>query len=360
MAKTVLVSGSQGFVGGYLCRELLSHGYKVIGIDNYSKYGPVKRDYDDHENFRLVVQDISKIDLGLLRDITKDCDYIVACAAMIGGISYFHKYPYDLLAHNERIAANTFDVAIKNFQRDKLKRIVVISSSMVYEGADVHSRNYEDDYGCTYWDDWGEHKVWPTEEGAEKAFPPPYSTYGFQKLAMEYYAKGACEQYGLPYTIIRPFNCVGVGEEDALGEEEVLSGNVKLMMSHVLPDLINKTLQGQDPLHILGAGNQIRCYTHGSDIARGIRMAMESPDAEGEAFNISTERATTVLDLAQLVWSEIHGKDRPFNYTCDKPYEYDVQKRIPDVKKAWDILGWKVEMSLEDSIKEVVKEMRGL
>jgi len=351
--KTVIVTGSQGFVGGYLCRELLSNGYKVIGIDNYSKYGVIKRDYDDNENFRLIVDDLSTQNgFDRFKSIIafNKPDYLIAAAAMIGGISYFHKYAYDLLAHNERIMANTFDAAIAAYKDRVLKRIVVISSSMVYEGADEEAQKMTNLYGTT-----GEH-IWPSEEDDVKILPPPVSTYGLQKLACEYYCKGALEQYGLPYTIIRPFNCVGLGEEDAVGEAEVYSGNIKLRMSHVIPDLINKVLRKQNPLHILGAGNQVRCYTHGKDIARGIRLAMESDKAVNEAFNISAARNTTVLELAELIWGYIN--DEPFAYISDEPFAHDVQKRLPDVSKARDILGFEADISLEDSVCEVIDYMK--
>ena len=105
--------------------------------------------------------------------------------------------------------------------------------------------------------------------------------------------------YKLPYTIIRPFNCVGVGEEKALGESEVTSGNIQLMLSHVLPDLINKIKSGQDPVHILGSGDQIRCYTNGRDIGRGIRYVIENENAINEDFNISIATPTSVLELAE-------------------------------------------------------------
>ena len=87
---------------------------------------------------------------------------------------------------------------------------------------------------------------------------------------------------------MRPFNCVGVGEARALGEVEVLSGNVKLAMSHVVPDLVQKVLKGQDPLHLLGDGTQVRHYTYGGDLARGIVTAMEHPAALNDDFNLST------------------------------------------------------------------------
>ena len=147
--------------------------------------------------------------------------------------------------------------------------------------------------------------VYPTPEGEQRKCPPPLSTYGFQKLACEYFVKGAFEQYKLPYTIIRPFNAIGTGEKKALIEKEVFSGNIKLAMSHVVPDLVQKILKGQDPLHILGKGNQIRHYTYAGDLAAGIRICVENEKALNEDFNISTPVSTSVLELAQIIWKKI-------------------------------------------------------
>ena len=182
--------------------------------------------------------------------------------------------------------------------------------------------------------------VFPTPEGAQLTSPPPISTYGFQKLASEYFAKGAWEQYQLPYTIVRPFNCVGIGERRAVRDTDIMSGNVKLALSHVVPDLVHKVLKGQDPLHILGAGDQVRHYTYGGDLAHGIRLAMESPAAVNDDFNLSTAASTTVLELAEAIWHKIHTDGRPFRYVSDPPFEHDVQLRVPDVRKAREVLGF--------------------
>jgi len=90
----------------------------------------------------------------------------------------------------------------------------VLSSSMVFESTEI----------------------FPTLEGEQLKCPPPLSTYGFQKLSSEYFAIGAYEQYGLAYTIIRPFNCVGIGEKRAISDENIYSGNIELALSHVVPD----------------------------------------------------------------------------------------------------------------------------
>ncbi len=330
----ILVTGASGFICGYLVAELLEAGYEVVGVDNFSKYGPVKRSYDGDPRYRLVEGDAKNIEL--LTDLAMDCDHLVAGAAMIGGISYFHEFAYDLLAENERIIAATFDAAISAGRHGRLQKITVLSSSMVYESADV----------------------FPTPEGAELTSPPPRSTYGFQKLATEFFARGAHEQYRLPYTIVRPFNCVGVGERRALRDHQVMSGNVKLAMSHVVPDLCQKVIKGQDPLHILGDGGQVRHYTYGADLAHGIRLAIESEKALNETFNLSTSRSTTVRELAELIWRKVHGAARPLNIVSDPPYEYDVQMRVPDVRKAREVLGFEATTTLEAMLDEVIPWVR--
>jgi nucleoside-diphosphate-sugar epimerase len=306
----------------------------VVGVDNFSKYGPVRRGHDDDPRYRLVEGDAK--DAKLLTELALDCDQVVAGAAMIGGISYFHEFAYDLLAENERICAATFDAAIAGRRSGRLERITVISSSMVFESAEV----------------------FPTPEGAQRTSPPPRSTYGFQKLAVEYFALGAFEQYSLPYTIVRPFNCVGIGERRALRDHDIMSGNVKLAMSHVVPDLCQKVLKGQDPLHILGDGSQVRHYTYGGDLARGIRLAMESPRAINEDFNLSTAESTTVRELAEAIWHKVYGDLTPLRLVSDPPYEHDVQRRVPDVHKAREVLGFEATTSLEAMLDEVIPWIR--
>ena len=306
----------------------------MVGVDNYSKYGPVKRSYDTDPRYRLVEGDAK--DVELLTDLAVDCDQLVAGAAMIGGISYFHEFAYDLLAENERICAATFDAAISAHRLGRLQKITVMSSSMVYESADV----------------------FPTPEGAQLTSPPPLSTYGFQKLATEYFARGAYEQYKLPFTIVRPFNCVGIGERRALRDQDIMSGNVKLAMSHVVPDLVQKVLKGQDPLHILGDGSQVRHYTYGGDLAHGIRLAIESEKALNDDFNLSTADSTTVHDLAALIWRKVHGPDHPLRFVSDPPYEHDVQMRVPDVRKARLVLGYEATTTLSDMLDEVIPWIR--
>lgn len=307
----VLISGAAGFIAGYLIEELLGRGYEIVGLDNFSKYG----NRSDPGEYRLVEGDAR--DAELVAHLLRGCDHFVAAAAMIGGISYFHKYPYDLLAMNERITASSVDAALTS----DVDKVTYLSSSMVYENA----------------------TLFPSEEGDEKWCAPPSSSYGFQKLAVEYFARAAWDQHKLPYTILRPFNCVGIGEG--------------LKESHVVPDLVRKVLQGDNPLHILGSGDQVRHYTYGGDLARGIADSMESPAAFNQDFNLSTSESTTVLELANLIWAKING-DKPLAIVHDAPYPYDVLCRTPDTSKASELLGFKAETSLSDMLELVINHYR--
>ena len=322
----VLVTGSEGFIGGYIVKELINKGYEVVGIDNLSKYGKLVKSFSEDKNYKFIQNDVKDRDL-LLEEMS-DCEYLIAGAAMIGGISYFHDYAYDLLSENEKIISTTTDIAIECQKNHKLKRTVFLSSSMVFESSDV----------------------FPTKEEDINFIPPPISSYGFQKLAVEYFARAANEQYGLEYSIARPFNCVGIGEIKAINSDE---NSKKLTLSHVVPDLILKTMMADDSIEILGNGNQIRHYTYGEDLAKGIVMLLDHENAKNDDFNLSTSESTSVLDLAEKIWKKLKP-DKEFKYISTDPYEYDVQKRIPSTEKAKNLLGFEADTSLDEMLDIVI------
>jgi nucleoside-diphosphate-sugar epimerase len=326
----LVITGSAGFIGGYMVQEALNQGFTVTGIDNLSKYGQAVRNFDSNPNYRLVNGDATDVDL--LEEYFSEADHVIAGAAMIGGISYFHTFAYDLLATNERIMAATCDAAIKALKIGRLKKVTYLSSSMVFESA----------------------QKWPSFEGDELNSPPPLSSYGFQKLAVEYFAKAAWDQYKLPYTILRPFNCVGIGEQKAQSDVRVMSGNIQLAMSHVVPDLIQKVLKGQNPVHILGSGSQERCYTYGGDLAKAIIGSLNNENALNNDFNLSTPKSHTVMEILELIWSKTNKNGEKLAVVNDAPFEFDVQKRIPNVDKARELLGFEATTTLSEMLDELI------
>lgn len=308
--KKILVTGGCGFIGSEVVKQLLAKGYGVVVADDLSKpESSVKKGY------RFVKVDLTnKVQIN---KVFKNIDICINLAAKIGGIGYFHKIPAEILSENNLIYSSTFEAAVKN----KIERMVYLSSSMVYESTDR----------------------FPSKEEDIKKIPPPLSAYGFSKLSGEWYCQAYAQQYGLKYSICRPFNAYGINE--APGRE--------VGYAHVIPDLVKKILSGQYPLELLGNGQQIRCFTHVSDLAKGIIAVMESKKAINEEFNLANPLEIKIIDLARILWNLCNIK-KEFKVKLVKSFKYDIQRRVPDVSKAKKLLNWEAKVGLEDGLEEVV------
>ncbi len=315
MKTKVLVTGGAGFIGSEVVRQLFEKGYKVRVADDLSK---LEAKIPKGSEFLRVDLTNKKAAARAMDGV----DYCIHLAAKIGGIGYFHKYPATILSENNKMYSSVFEAAVLK----KIKRIVYLSSSMVFESTDK----------------------FPSREQDLGEIPPPVSAYGFSKLAGEWYCRAFHDEFGLNYTIIRPFNAYGINE--APGDE--------VGYAHVIPDLIKKILSGQYPLELLGNGKQTRCFTHVSDIARGIILAMESKKAENEDFNIGSEKEMTMLQLAKLLWEKCQVK-KPFKAKFVTGFKYDIKKRVPLSKKARKVLGWKQEKKLTEELPKVIEWVRG-
>lgn len=306
----ILVTGGAGFIGSEVVKQLLERGYWVRVADDLSK-----REARVPDNCEFLKIDLTDKELTL--KAMEGVDYCIHLAAKIGGIGYFHKYPATILSENNKMYSAVFEAA----QKKKIKRIIYLSSSMVFESA----------------------KTFPSKEGDIKKNPPPVSAYGFSKLVGEWYCKAFYDEYGLKYTIIRPFNAYGINEKP---EREV-------GYAHVIPDLIKKILEGQYPLELLGNGKQTRCFTHVSDIAKSIILALESKKAENEDFNIGYEKETRITDLAKIIFKLCNIK-KPFRVKFVPGFTYDIKRRVPSAQKARELLGWYAEKTLEGELSAII------
>ncbi len=310
--KKIIVTGGCGFIGSEVVKKLLKKGYFVRVVDNLSKPGTQKND-----GYEFLQVDLTNKKSAL--KAFKNMDICINLAAKIGGIGYFHKYPAIILSENNKIYSSTFEASVEC----NIKRMVYISSSMVYEST----------------------KKFPSQEKDLSTIPPPRSAYGFSKLIGESYCHAFWDQYKLPFSICRPFNAYGINENP--GEEAGYA--------HVIPDLLKKILtKKQYPLELLGNGQQIRCFTHVSDLADGIVAVMESEKAINEDFNIANPDPVKIETLAKLLWKITRQKNQ-FEARYTNGYIYDIQKRIPDTTKVQKMLLWKPKIQLEAGLQEVVE-----
>ena len=311
----ILVTGGAGFLGSAVVRRLLRDKHRVRIVDDLSK-GYVNLEPEMPVEFVKADLRDAKQALRAFEDV----DVCFHLAAKIGGIKYFHDYPATILDENSRMLSSVFRAAAKFGSK-----VVYVSSSMVFEGA----------------------RVFPTPEEALFTSPPPVTHYGFSKLVGEYYCQAFREEYGISYTICRPFNAYGPGEypEDEPG------------LAHVIPDLVKKALRGDYPLEVLGSGQQVRCFTYVTDVADGIVTAGLDPHGENEDFNIGDDSPITVAALAEKIW-ELSGRREPFKLAHAEPLRHDVPRRIPDVSKAKRVLGWRAKMSLDEGLSQSIEWYR--
>lgn len=320
MEKRALLLGGAGFIGSYVARELLENGYKITVVDNFSKYGFLHHDFFAHPNCELKIKDIRT----MYPWEFKGYDYILCFAALIGGIKHFHTFPYQVARDNTEILTYSIDCSLC-FSKETV--FVYFSSSMAYERATQIV----------------------SEIDISKQMIP-LTNYGMQKLFGEYLVRGASEEFGLKYLIVRPFNAVGSGELPKLNQK----GEVEFGMAHVIPDFAYKALIKQSPFEIIGDGEQVRTFTHGKDIASAVRMMLDK-GVINEDFNICGENSIKMSDLAKLIWEKANPTTPFPGFRHLKAPEADVRFRVGLSHKAKEILGWSPVFGLNEIVEEVLE-----
>jgi UDP-glucose 4-epimerase len=309
--KRVLVTGGAGFIGHRVVGKLVDLGANVVVVDDLSK-GTTKNLEKVSGKIEFRNDDLLRTEVA--KELLEDTEICFHLAAKIGGIAYFHKTPAQSLRDNSIMNFNLWDAAVGSDTK-----MVCLSSSMVFERTNV----------------------FPTPESALQYSAPPASGYGFSKLVAENIARTYHEEFGIKYLIVRPFNAYGPGERP---------GNY-VGYAHVIPDLIKKTLSGQYPLEILGSGDQTRSYTYVDDVAEAIIYVAER--RENDDFNIGSGTETSVRELAGWIW-RLCGRKEPFATKQMPSFEYDVQRRAPDVTKIRE-LGWRPKVAIAEGLATTVK-----
>lgn len=321
--KKVLALGGAGFIGSYVVRELLEHGYEVTVVDSFAKYGYLDHEFFRHPNCRLQRSDVRT----MLPSEFKGYDYVLCLAALIGGIKYFHKIPYRIARDNTEILSHAIDCTLAAAPE---ATFIYCSSSMVYERVQR-----------------------PVTEDDAIDQLVPVTNYGMQKLFGEFLTRGAHQEYGLQYLIVRPFNAVGSGELPAVRSD----GQVEFGMAHVIPDFIYKALIRQTPFEIFGDGDQVRTFTHARDIATAVRTMLDR-NVKNDDFNICGNNTYSMADLAQRIWVKVNPDLRFPGFTREPVPPSDVRYRVGVSKKAEVVLGWEPRFEIDDIIADTLSFVR--
>jgi UDP-glucose 4-epimerase len=305
----VLVTGGAGTIGAAVVRRLLRDpDFEVRVSDQRPAPDWMREGCEVHTgDLRDYAQAASAIE---------GCSHVIHLAAIVGGIANFHKLPFTLTEVNHGLFNAVFRAALDH----GTERFTYVSSSMVFERAEQ----------------------FPTTEDYLPDCPPPQSAYGWSKLAGEVYCRAAHAEFGLPYTICRPFNAYGPGE---MPENEP-------GIAHAVPDLIAKSLRRLRPLPIFGTGEHTRTLTHIDDIADGIVTAMAHPAGLNEDFNVSASDELTVAEIARICWEAAGNDPAALEFEHLPSFEVDVVRRWPSVEKAERLLGWRARIGPREGIAQ--------
>ncbi len=315
----IFVTGSEGSLAQMVIPHLLKEGHEIIGSDNFARYGTIER----KRNYGFVKGDLG--DTSFVKSIfTKyKFDVVFHFAALVYGVVGFHKKPADIIADNNLITIN-----LLKFGHESIQKFIYLSSSMVYER-------------CT---------TLPHKEEDTESTVVMSTSYGLSKYIGERVVQSFHEQYGINYIIWRPFNIITPFETP---EEEGFS--------HVFSDMVEKILvQKQNPVDILGDGEQIRCFTNIYDVSDAIARFSLDKLANNQIFNIGNPEPITIKELAGKIVNigkrfKLLPDDYCLTFNYQPIYADDVKKRIPDVSKIKKVFGWEAKIKVDESLEAYIK-----
>lgn len=314
--KRVLVTGGAGFIGSYLVELLVEQQANVYVADNLER--------GQLENLRSCWGDITFIrgdlrDPAICREVTAGKHVVMNLAAKVTGIEYNRYHHGDMLTSNILINANVLEAARLN----GVKRYLAVSTACIYpHDAKVPT---------------------PESEGSRGSPEPTNEGYGWAKRMAEQQAIYYAQEYGMEIAIARPFNAYG--PRDYFDKAT----------SHVIPALIRRVLDGDNPVVVWGSGNQTRAFVHALDIARGMMLLTEKYPA-ADPVNIGHDKETSIRDLVMLIL-RLTGKKVNVVFDTSRPDGYP--RRAADVTKLRKVTGGFVpSIPLEEGVAQTIEWYR--
>jgi len=305
--------------------RLLEQGHEVRGVDNHMRYGQ----QPPPPGIEFIEGDLT--DSSTVRRALRHVDGVIQAAAQIYGVAGFHRYPADILQRDTLLHGLILREALEG----GVQRVVYISSSMVYERQADLAREVD-----------------------VPNMLVPRTDYGLSKLVGERLSEAFAAQYGLPYTIWRPFNIIGLHERAATSGSGAADQDPGIC--HVFADFIQRIVgERQNPMLILGTGRQVRCFTWIEDVAGAIARYSFHRQTENEDFNLGNPEPVTMLELASRIYRlyhELTGRtpEDELTFTHVPTFADDVQVRIPSIEKAERLLGWRPTVGLDEMLRRCV------
>jgi UDP-glucose 4-epimerase len=326
-SSRILITGGMGFIGSHLTEALLNKDCQVTILDNLStgSFENVQH-LMGHPNLRFVVDNLtSEV---VLDRLASECDTIIHLAAAVG-VKLVVEDPARTIETN----VMGTDAILQAALRYRVK-VMIASTSEVY-GKGIRFPFSEDDdvvLGSTANSRWG---------------------YAASKMVDEFLGLAYYRQRGLPVVIFRLFNTVGPRQTGHYGM--------------VVPRLVQQAISGEQ-LTVYGDGQQSRCFCHVEDAVRAIIGLSECPEAIGQVFNIGSTEEVSILQLAQRVLKTVNQLDGaglgstddikyiPYAQAYAEGFE-DMRRRVPNISKINQYIGWQPRATLDDILRDVVLSM---
>lgn len=310
--KKVLVTGGAGFIGSHVVEKLVERGAKVTVIDNLQN-GSLK-------NLSLVKERV----VFMRGDCTDEKDALKACtgqevimnlAARVGGIEYNRTHQATMLRDTLLIGT----VMIEAARKSDVERFLAVSSACVYP------RN------CSV--------PTPESEGFLEEPEPTNGGYGWGKRMSELLARYYSEEFGMKVGIVRPYNCYGPRD------------HFDPATSHVIPALIKRVLDGENPVKIWGSGNQTRAFLYVEDLAEGMILAIEKHPIP-DPINLGTDDEIAIKDLIPKILS-IAKVDAKLEFDTSMP-DGSIRRNSNNTK-AIEHLGFRAKVALDEGLKKTIE-----
>lgn len=312
----ILITGGAGFIGSHLAEKLLEEGHEISVIDNLStgKYSNIIH-LVRNSNFSYTIDSILNRDI--LKKLIKDCDQIYHMAAAVG-VKYIIDNPLLSLQTNIGGTENVLEFANK-FK----KKVLIASTSEIYGKSDNIPFKEEDDrlLGSTHISRW---------------------SYSSAKAIDEFLALAYYREKKLPVIIVRCFNTVGPRQTGQYGM--------------VIPKFVRNALLNH-PITIFGDGNQSRCFCDVDDVTNGMIQMMNNKKAEGEIFNIGSDKSITITELAKKIKAMTHSRSKIDYVKYEDAYEEgfeDMIHRKPDLTKIKKLIDFNPKYNLDKILERII------